>query len=195
MFAAEALPLFPPSRRPKLSNHITLFASGKGRRSETVGAKLGALPGPKGPQVGPTVRFMAFAIFLSGAGAPAPAPVHRSPASGNERYLQVDLECVLSQLTWRGLGSSHVSAPLSALVRRGACQSERGALGMHRGICSIQAHRNNSAGWVRPNGLGERLAMQPDPQIHGLCGRRLRSRRFRQDGRNRRELHRPGHAA
>src|SRR5260221_2170315 len=29
--------------------------------------------------------------------------------------------------------------------------------------------------WVRPNGLGERLAMQPDPQIHGLCGRRLRS--------------------
>ena len=86
-------------------------------------------------------------------------------------------------------------APLSALVRRGARQSERGALGMHRGICSIQAHRNNSAGWVRPNGLGERLAMQPDPQIHGLCGRRLRSRRFRQDGRNRRELHRPGHAA
>jgi hypothetical protein len=89
------------------------------------------------------------------------------PAFGNERYLQVDLECVLSRLTWRGIGSSHVSAPLSALVRRGACQSERGAPGMHRGICSIQAHRNNSAGWVRPNGLGERLAMQPDPQIHG----------------------------
>jgi len=56
--------LFPPSRRPRLSNHITLIASGKGRRSETVGAKLGASPGPNGPQVGPIVRFVAFAIFF-----------------------------------------------------------------------------------------------------------------------------------
>jgi len=46
------------------SDHITLFASGKGRRSETVGPKLGASPGPKGPQVGPIVRFMAFTIFF-----------------------------------------------------------------------------------------------------------------------------------
>ena len=35
---------------------ITLFASGKGRRSETVGAKLGASPGPKGRHIERRVR-------------------------------------------------------------------------------------------------------------------------------------------
>ena len=114
---------------------------------------------------------------------------------GRPRTIDDDQVAAVIERTLRTTPVDATHWSIRALVRRGACQSERGALGMHRGICSIQAHRNNSVGWVRPNGLGERLAMQPDPQIHALCGRRLRSRRFKQDGRNRRELHRPGHAA
>jgi hypothetical protein len=43
------------------------WGSSRHRRAKaavTVGAKLGASPGPKGPQVGPIVRFMAFTIFF-----------------------------------------------------------------------------------------------------------------------------------
>ena len=42
----------------------TFIAGLSSQAAVTVGAKLGASPGPKGPQVGPIVRFMAFAIFF-----------------------------------------------------------------------------------------------------------------------------------